>query len=91
MAENKALYRRWRPQVFADLVGQHHVKQTILNAIKAGQPSHAYLFAGPRGTGKTSMARLLAKAVNCLDQKEGEPCGKCANCVALANGQMMDV
>ncbi len=91
MVENKALYRRWRPQVFADLVGQNHVKQTILNAIKAGQPSHAYLFAGPRGTGKTSMARLLAKAVNCLDSKDGEPCGKCANCVALVQGRMMDV
>jgi len=91
MVENKALYRRWRPQVFADLVGQNHVKQTILNAVKAGQPSHAYLFAGPRGTGKTSMARLLAKAVNCLDSKNGKPCGKCANCTALVEGRMMDV
>ncbi|MFH1088644.1 MAG: DNA polymerase III subunit gamma/tau [Patescibacteria group bacterium] len=91
MVENKALYRRWRPQVFADLVGQNHVKQTILNAIKAGQPNHAYLFAGPRGTGKTSMARLLAKAVNCLNNKDGEPCGACINCVALVEGRMMDV
>lgn len=91
MADNKALYRRWRPQTFADLVGQEHIKQTILNAIKAGYVSHAYLFAGPRGTGKTSLARLLAKAVNCLDIQAGEPCGKCANCVALSTGRMMDL
>ena len=91
MAEEKALYRRWRPQLFADLVGQNHVKQTLLNAIKTGKVSHAYLFAGPRGTGKTSMARLLAKAVNCLASKEGEPCGQCINCLALAEGRMMDL
>ncbi|MFA5966956.1 MAG: DNA polymerase III subunit gamma/tau [Patescibacteria group bacterium] len=91
MADNKALYRRWRPQVFADLVGQNHVKQTIINAIKQGHVSHAYLFAGPRGTGKTSLARLVAKALNCLDLKEGEPCGKCANCLALAGGRMIDL
>lgn len=91
MTENKALYRRWRPQSFADLVGQNHVKQTILNAIRAGKVSHAYLFAGPHGTGKTSLARLLAKAVNCLDNQNGDPCGKCANCVALAEGKMMDL
>ena len=91
MADNKALYRRWRPQVFADLVGQNHVKQTILNAIRTGKISHAYLFAGPRGTGKTSLARLIAKAVNCLDNQNGEPCDKCVNCIALAKGRMMDL
>jgi len=91
MADNKALYRRWRPQTFADLVGQEHVKQTIFNAIKTGKVSHAYLFAGPRGTGKTSLARLLAKAVNCLDSQAGEPCGKCVNCVALVAGRMIDL
>ncbi len=91
MADNKALYRRWRPQVFADLVGQNHVKQTIRNAINAGKVSHAYLFAGPRGTGKTSLARLVAKALNCLELKDGEPCGKCINCVALAGGRMIDL
>ena len=91
MADNKALYRRWRPQVFADLVGQNHVKQTIRNAIKQGKVSHAYLFAGPRGTGKTSLARLVAKALNCLDPREGEPCGKCINCVTLSEGRMIDL
>ncbi|MFH0912488.1 MAG: DNA polymerase III subunit gamma/tau [Patescibacteria group bacterium] len=91
MADNQALYRRWRPQTFADLIGQNHIKQTILNAIKTGKVSHAYLFAGPRGTGKTSLARLLAKAVNCSDNKEGEPCGKCANCSALSSGRMIDL
>lgn len=91
MADNKALYRKWRPQLFADFIGQNHVKQTILNAIRQGKVSHAYLFAGPRGTGKTSLARLVAKAVNCLDSQTGEPCGECANCVALTAGRMFDL
>lgn len=91
MANDQVLYRKWRPQKFVDFVGQDHVKQTIVNSIKAGKISHAYLFAGPKGTGKTSMARLLAKAINCLDNKEGEPCGKCNNCKALIAGNMLDL
>lgn len=91
MANSQVLYRKWRPQRFVDFVGQDHVKQTIVNSIKAGKISHAYLFAGPKGTGKTSMARLLAKAINCLDNKEGEPCGECNNCKALILGNMLDL
>lgn len=87
----QVLYRKWRPQTFADFVGQDHVKQTIINSIKAGKVSHAYLFAGPRGTGKTSMARLLAKAVNCLEPAQGEPCGKCRNCQALVSNNLVDL
>lgn len=91
MAEGRALYRKWRPQFFADLVGQEHIKQTIINAINTERVAHAYLFAGPRGTGKTSLARLIAKAINCTDNKAGEPCGKCANCTALVSGNFIDL
>lgn len=91
MATSQVLYRKWRPQVFADFVGQEHVKQTVINSVKTGKISHAYLFAGPKGTGKTSMARLLAKAINCLDNQQGEPCNKCRNCEALKAGNMIDL
>ena len=72
-----ALYRRWRPLDFRQVVGQAHVVQTLQNALVTGRISHAYLFSGPRGTGKTSMAKILAKAVNCLNLSEGEPCNNC--------------
>jgi DNA polymerase-3 subunit gamma/tau len=91
MPEGRALYRKWRPQKFADLVGQDHVKQTVINAIAGDRITHAYLFAGPRGTGKTSLARLLAKAINCTDNQAGEPCGKCHNCLAFAQGNFVDL
>ncbi|QQE81093.1 DNA polymerase III subunit gamma/tau [Alicyclobacillus sp. SO9] len=87
----QALYRMWRPQTFRDLIGQPHVKQTLVNALQRGQVAHAYLFAGPRGTGKTSAAKILAKAVNCLNPLEGEPCNECEACTAVQNGTGMDV
>lgn len=87
----RALYRVFRPQTFAEVIGQKHISVTLKNALQTGRLAHAYLFCGPRGTGKTSSAKILAKAVNCLDPQEGEPCNKCANCVAINNEQFMDV
>ncbi|MGI5891904.1 MAG: DNA polymerase III subunit gamma/tau [Bacillota bacterium] len=86
-----ALYRRFRPQRFGDLAGQDHISRTLKNAIKKGNFVHAYLFCGPRGTGKTSTAKILSKAVNCLDPREGEPCGDCPACLRLQAGDGMDI
>jgi len=89
---SQALYRKWRPQTFDQVVGQEHITSTLRNAIAAGRISHAYLFTGPRGTGKTTMARLLAKAVNCLDPDPTQrPCNKCATCVAITQGRLLDL
>ena len=88
---HQALYRRWRPQRFSDVVGQPYAVQTLKNAIAQGEIAHAYLFAGPRGTGKTSVARILAKAINCPNPQGGEPCNACPLCEAIARGNALDV
>jgi len=87
-----ALYRKWRPQTWDDVIGQDHVVDTLCNALKAERIVHAYLFAGPRGTGKTSAARLLAKTVNCLSEDPAQrPCGECEHCQALNEGRFLDL
>jgi len=85
------LARKWRPQRFAEVVGQRHVSQTLTNALQSDRLSHAYLFAGPRGVGKTSMARILAKALNCEQQPATEPCNTCAACKAITDSHCLDV
>jgi DNA polymerase-3 subunit gamma/tau len=85
------LYRKWRPRTFAEVVGQGHVVQTLRNALASGRLAHAYLFAGPRGTGKTTCARLLAKGVNCLGTGEDPPCGECTICRAVDEGRLLDL
>lgn len=87
----QALYRVWRPQTFEDLVGQDMITKTLKNALATKQTTHAYLFAGPRGTGKTSCAKLFAKALNCPNQVNGDPCNKCETCKAITAGRLNDV
>lgn len=89
--EHLALYREWRPQFFRDVVGQEHVTRTLKNAVRQGRIAHAYLFCGPRGTGKTSTARILAKAANCPQLEEGEPCNRCSLCLNITAGTALDV
>ena len=86
-----ALYRTWRPQDFEALVGQEHIKTALTNALESGKIAHAYLFTGPRGTGKTSTARILAKALNCEQGPTAHPCNKCENCLQITQGSSMDV
>jgi DNA polymerase-3 subunit gamma/tau len=88
---SQVYYRKWRPGSFSDLVGQEHVATTLRQAIKLGRVSHSYLFCGPRGTGKTTTARVIAKAVNCLDPQDGDPCNQCAICVSVNAGRFMDI
>ncbi|MBW7881963.1 MAG: DNA polymerase III subunit gamma/tau [Caldilineaceae bacterium] len=86
-----ALYRKWRSQTFDEVIGQEHVTRTLRNALREGRIAHAYLFSGPRGTGKTSTARILAKALNCTAPEEERPCGRCPTCVAITEGRMIDL
>ena len=86
-----ALYRKWRSQNFDEVIGQEHVTQTLRNALRDNRVAHAYLFSGPRGTGKTSTARILAKALNCTAAEAQRPCGKCLTCIAIAEGRMLDL
>ena len=87
----QALYRKWRPKVFSDVIGQEHITETLKKQVAEGRTSHAYLFTGTRGTGKTTCAKILAKAVNCEHPVNGDPCCRCASCVGIENGSFLDV
>jgi DNA polymerase-3 subunit gamma/tau len=87
----RALYRKWRPQRFEDVVAQRGIVTALRNQVASGRVGHAYLFTGVRGTGKTSCAKIFAKAVNCLHPKGGDPCGECEICKGIDNGSILDV
>ncbi|HNU96718.1 MAG TPA: DNA polymerase III subunit gamma/tau [Candidatus Portnoybacteria bacterium] len=91
MENSQVIYRKYRPQRFSEVVGQEHVIKTLISAIKNSKVAHAYLFSGPRGTGKTTIARLLAKAVNCTDTSSYEPCNKCESCTEIMENRAMDL
>src|SRR5690554_337912 len=86
-----SLYRKWRPQSFDDMTGQEHVVRTLSNALDQGRIAHAYLFSGPRGTGKTTVARLLAKGLNCVQGPTSRACNQCPSCQRITSGTSLDV
>lgn len=88
---SEALYNKYRPKIFAEVVNQNHIKITLQNEIENGKIAQAYLFAGPRGIGKTTIARIFAKSINCTNRKKSEPCGQCENCLAIQSGQSFDL
>ncbi|MCI0477600.1 MAG: ATP-binding protein, partial [Anaerolineales bacterium] len=88
---SQALYLKYRPRTFDDIEGQEHIRTTLKNALALNRIAHAYLFTGPRGTGKTTTARVLAKAVNCLSEKNTKPCNQCAVCQAINEERMLDL
>ena len=87
----QALYRVWRPKTFSDMVGQEAIVRTLRNQVMTGRVAHAYLFCGSRGTGKTSAAKILSRAVNCLNPQDGDPCGECEACRNILSGASLDV
>ncbi|MBR3688261.1 MAG: DNA polymerase III subunit gamma/tau, partial [Lentisphaeria bacterium] len=87
----QVIARKWRPQRFSDMVGQEHIARTLKNAVKSGRIAHAYLFVGPRGIGKTTTARIFAKALNCENPQDGEPCCQCESCRSIADETSVDV
>ena len=87
----QALYRVWRPKTFSDMVGQEAIVRTLRNQVNTGRIAHAYLFCGSRGTGKTSAARILTRAINCQNPRNGDPCGECASCQMIESGTSFDV
>ena len=87
----QALYRKWRPKTFADVVGQEHITETLQRQVAEGRLSHAYLFTGTRGTGKTTCAKILARAVNCEHPENGNPCNRCPSCLGIESGRLLDV
>ena len=89
--EYQTLYRKWRPQTFNEVIGQGHIINTLKNELKSSRLKHAYLFCGTRGTGKTTIARLLARAVNCTNPQDANPCNECEICRGILDGSIIDV
>ena len=87
----RALYRQWRPKDFSHMVGQRAIIETLRNQVVSDRIAHAYLFCGSRGTGKTSTAKILARAINCEHPENGDPCGKCPNCIRMENEESLDI